>query len=57
MIYSHYTKIQPKKLSLFKQKVKAMTKRNSGRPLASVIKQLNPCLRDLLSILGLPTRK
>ncbi|SUA64660.1 Group II intron-encoded protein ltrA [Oligella urethralis] len=45
VIYSHYTKIQPKKLSLFKQKVKAMTKRNSGRPLASVIKQLNPLLR------------
>ncbi|AVL70308.1 group II intron reverse transcriptase/maturase [Oligella urethralis] len=45
VIYSHYTKIQPKKLSLFKQKVKAMTKRNSGRPPASVIKQLNPLLR------------
>ncbi|SUA61993.1 Group II intron-encoded protein ltrA [Oligella urethralis] len=45
VIYSHYTKIQPKKLSLFKQKVKAMTKRNSGRPLASVIKQLNPLLK------------
>ncbi|SUA63186.1 Group II intron-encoded protein ltrA [Oligella urethralis] len=45
VIYSHYTKIQPKKLSLFKQKVKAMTKRNSGRPPASVIKQLNPLLK------------
>ncbi|WP_432784957.1 group II intron maturase-specific domain-containing protein [Oligella sp. MSHR50489EDL] len=44
-IHSQYTKIQEKKLSGFKQKVKSKTKRNGGQPLEKVIKALNPLLR------------
>lgn len=44
-IGSKYTRIQPKKLAGFKDKLKQMTKRNSGRPLASIVKTLNPALR------------
>ncbi|MCC4276136.1 group II intron reverse transcriptase/maturase, partial [Marinomonas communis] len=44
-IGSRYTRIQAKKLHSFKQKLKQMTKRNGGKPLSEVIKQLNPLLR------------
>jgi group II intron reverse transcriptase/maturase len=44
-IGTQYTRIQPKKLVKFKQRVKQLTKRNSGKPLLVVIKQLNPVLR------------
>lgn len=44
-IGSRYTRIQAKKLYSFKQKLKQMTKRNGGKPLSEVIKQLNPLLR------------
>lgn len=44
-IGSRYTKIQTKKLCLFKRKLKQLTKRNGGKPLREVIKQLNPLLR------------
>jgi group II intron reverse transcriptase/maturase len=44
-IGSSYTRIQPKKLAGFKMKLKQMTKRNSGKPLAQIIKALNPVLR------------
>ncbi|WP_241524505.1 group II intron maturase-specific domain-containing protein, partial [Pseudomonas aeruginosa] len=44
-IGSRYTRIQAEKLRLFKQKLKQMTKRNGGKPLSEVIKQLNPLLR------------
>ena len=44
-IGSLYTRIQPKKLTRFKQKLKQMTKRNGGKPLEQVIKELNPVLR------------
>ena len=44
-IGSKHTRIQPKKLAGFKDKLKQMTKRNSGKPLASIIKTLNPVLR------------
>lgn len=39
------TRIQPKKLTAFKAKLKQMTKRNGGMPLQSVINALNPLLR------------
>ncbi|MGR5146224.1 group II intron maturase-specific domain-containing protein [Photobacterium alginatilyticum] len=45
MIKSQYTQIQPKKLQCFKQKLKSLTKRNSGKPLLEIIKGLNPVLR------------
>ena len=44
-IGSNSTKIQAKKLTAFKAKVKALTKRNGGKPLSVVIKKLNPLLR------------
>lgn len=44
-IGSQYTHIQPKKLAMFKAKLKQMTKRNSGKPLVDIIKALNPLLR------------
>jgi len=44
-IGSQYTRIQAKKLQAFKRKVKALTRRNSGGNLASLITRLNPLLR------------
>ncbi|MCA3881763.1 group II intron maturase-specific domain-containing protein, partial [Vibrio vulnificus] len=44
-IGEQYTRIQPKKLALFKQTLKQMTKRNGGKPLEQVINELNPVLR------------
>ncbi|MCU8475495.1 group II intron reverse transcriptase/maturase, partial [Vibrio vulnificus] len=44
-IGEQYTRIQPKKLALFKQKLKQMSKRNGGKPLEQVINELNPVLR------------
>jgi group II intron reverse transcriptase/maturase len=44
-IGSHYSRIQPKKMLTFKGKLKRMTRRNGGKPLLAVIKQLNPLLR------------
>lgn len=44
-IHSNYTRIQEKKLKLFKEKVKGLTKRNGGKNLEVVISDLNPLLR------------
>jgi len=44
-IGSRFTRIQEKKLQGFKQKVRRLTKRNGGKNLAAVIRQLNPLLR------------
>ena len=44
-IGSQYTRIQPKKLKSFKEKLKRMSKRNSGKPLSVIIQALNPVLR------------
>lgn len=45
VIGSSHTKIQEKKLKNFKAKVKELTKRNGGKSLALVLKDLNPVLR------------
>ena len=44
-IGSHYSRIQPRKVAMFKEKLKQMTKRNGGKPLIRVIEELNPVLR------------
>jgi len=44
-IGSQYTRIQSKKLKGFKEKLKRMSKRNSGKPLSVIIQALNPILR------------
>lgn len=45
VIKSKYTQIQPMKIQRIKQKLKSLTKRNSGKPLLAIIKGLNPVLR------------
>ena len=45
VIYSEKTRIQEKKLQAFKAKVKHITRRNQGKNLDGVIKELNPVLR------------
>ena len=44
-IGSSYTRIQSKKLKGFKEKLKWISKRNSGKPLSVIIQALNPILR------------
>lgn len=48
-IGSRYTRIQEKKLKGFKEKVKQLTKRNSGMNLDDIIKRLNPILRGFVN--------
>lgn len=45
IIHTNYTRIQDKKVRLFKGKVKLITRRNSPVNLEKVIKDLNPVLR------------
>lgn len=45
VIYPAFTRIQEKKVKAFKEKVKRLTGRNSGRPLKVIIEMLNPVLR------------
>jgi len=42
---SWYTRIQAKKLKNFKLKVKQLTRRNGGKNLAEIIRELNPVVR------------
>ncbi|CAG37236.1 group II intron reverse transcriptase/maturase [Desulfotalea psychrophila] len=44
-IHSKYTRIQKAKIRSFKEKVKALTRRNGGKNLEAVIDGLNPILR------------
>lgn len=44
-IFTNRTAIQARKVERFKQKVKALTRRNGGRPLVVVLRELNPVLR------------
>ena len=48
-IFTNYIKIQDKKVVAFKKKVKAITKRNSGGNLASMILELNRLLRGFVN--------
>ncbi|MCG5531704.1 group II intron reverse transcriptase/maturase [Halorhodospira halochloris] len=45
VIHTGYTRIQEKKVVNFKQKLKAMTRRNRNTGLAAIIRELNPVLR------------
>ena len=49
VIKSSHTEIQGKKLKAFKEKVKQLTKRNTGGNLARVVTQLNPVLRGFVN--------
>ncbi|MFC1507992.1 group II intron maturase-specific domain-containing protein, partial [Pseudomonadota bacterium] len=49
VIGTQYTQIQEKKFIHFKAKVKRLTRRNSGKNLAMVVKELNPVLRGTVN--------
>lgn len=49
IIGSQYTKIQEKKLKALKVKVKRITRRNGGKNLALMLKELNPVLRGFVN--------
>jgi RNA-directed DNA polymerase len=56
-IGSQWTRIQASKLIGFKQKVKQLTKRNSGINLAEVIKRLNPVVRGFVNYFSIANCK
>ena len=56
-IGSRHTRIQKKKLKGFKQKVKAMTRRNGGMNLATMISQLNPVIRGFTNYFSIANCK
>ena len=49
VIYAKYLVINPKRIKRFKGKIRNITRRNAGRPLEKVIKELNPVLRGWLN--------
>ena len=49
VIYERWVVIQEERLKRFKDKIKLITKRNAGRSLESVIKELNPVLRGWIN--------
>nr|WP_231855079.1 group II intron reverse transcriptase/maturase [Photobacterium profundum] len=49
VIGTHSTQMQEKKFKHFKAKVKRLTRRNSGKNLAMVVKELNPVLRGTVN--------
>lgn len=56
-IGSNWTRIQASKLKGFKQKVKRLTKRNSGQNLVEVIKRLNPVVRGFVNYFSIANCK
>ena len=44
-IYTQYTRLQPEKVKIFKDRVRAITRRNSPVNLEKVIEEMNPMLR------------
>lgn len=56
-IGSRHTRIQQKKLKGFKQKVKAMTKRNGGLNLVEIITRLNPVIRGFANYFSIANCK
>lgn len=49
VIYAKNLIINPKRVKRFKDKIRDITRRNAGRPLEKVIKELNPVLRGWLN--------
>ena len=49
VIYSKTLSVNPKRIKRFKDKVRRITKRNSGRKLEEIIKELNPILRGWMN--------
>lgn len=45
VIYAKYLVINPKRIKRFKDKIRNITRRNTGRPLEKVMKEINPVLR------------
>ncbi len=57
IIGSEYTRIQEKKLKGFKQKIRGLTKRNSGMNIHSIIKRLNPVIRGFANYFSIANCK
>lgn len=49
IIKGNYLHIQPKRIQRFKDKIRQKTKRNAGRSLESIIKELNPVIRGWIN--------
>lgn len=49
IIRSKILGVNPKRIKRFKDKVRRITKRNSGRKLENIIKELNPVLREWMN--------
>lgn len=49
VIYSKTLSANPKRIKRFKDKVRKITKRNSGRKLEAIIKELNPVIRGWMN--------
>jgi len=49
VLYTKYTRTQEKKLQILKEKVKYITRSNTGHNLSGVIRELNPVLRGFVN--------
>lgn len=49
VIGNRYVTVHPKRIKRFKDKVRKITKRNAGRKLEAIIKELNPVLRGWMN--------
>ena len=49
VIFPGYVAVHPKRLRRFKDKIRRITKRNCGKPIEDVIKELNPVLRGWIN--------
>lgn len=49
IIKGNYLYVQPKRVQRFKDKIRQKTKRNAGRSLESIIKELNPVIRGWIN--------
>jgi RNA-directed DNA polymerase len=49
VIYPKWMTVNPKRIKRFKDKVRRITRRSSGRPIEKVIRELNPVLRGWMN--------
>lgn len=54
VIYPKWVTVNPKRAKRFKDKVRRITRRNAGRPIEEVIRELNPVLRGWMNCYRLP---
>ncbi|WP_352420796.1 group II intron maturase-specific domain-containing protein [Proteiniborus sp.] len=49
IIHETWVKVNPKRIKRFKDKIREKTKRNTGRKIEDIIKELNPLLRGWMN--------